>query len=57
LEYYRSIGAARRARRCSRQLPILLGEIFGIADDGMIDAKKAKEPLSGYVGFRHISDA
>jgi hypothetical protein len=47
----------RRARRCSRQLPILLGEIFGIADDGMIDAKKAKEPLSGYVGVRHISDA
>jgi hypothetical protein len=25
-----------------QQLPILLGEIFGIADDGMTDAKKLK---------------
>jgi hypothetical protein len=38
-----------------RQLPILLGEIFGIADDRMTDAEKAEEPLSGYVGFWHIS--
>jgi hypothetical protein len=29
----------RALLHAGRQLPILLGEIFGIADDGMTDAK------------------